>query len=170
VSSAEEPIEPTGTPEPQAPPAAAAEPAPESIPVREPQAQPAADARPAPESIPAPSSAPRTVGRAVADRLAAAGSRYAFTVPGESFLGLLDGLVAAGIEVVLARGRDAYAPRLRAAAEAYTWPRVVAPLRAFVTGRDRDVSVAPSPLARPGAAPARRVAQRVTRAARALRG
>jgi glycosyltransferase involved in cell wall biosynthesis len=78
--------------------------------------------------------------------------------------------LAAGIEVVLARGRDAYAPRLRAAAEAYTWPRVVAPLRAFVTGRDRDVSVAPSPLARPGAAPARRVAQRVTRAARALRG
>ena len=103
MSSAEEPIEPTGTPEPQAPPATAAEPAPESIPVREPQAQPAADARPAPESIPAPSSAPRTVGRAVADRLAAAGSRYAFTVPGESFLGLLDGLVAAGIEVVATR-------------------------------------------------------------------
>ena len=46
---------------------------------------------------------PRTVGRAIADRLAAAGARYAFTVPGESFLGLLDGLVETGIEVVATR-------------------------------------------------------------------
>jgi len=46
---------------------------------------------------------PLTVGRAIADRLAAAGARYAFTVPGESFLGLLDGLVETGIEVVATR-------------------------------------------------------------------
>ena len=54
-----------------------------------------------PSSIADPS--PRTVGRAIADRLMAGGARYAFTVPGESFLGLLDGLVEAGIEVVATR-------------------------------------------------------------------
>lgn len=44
-----------------------------------------------------------TAGRFVADALAAAGVRTAFTVPGESFLPLLDGLAAAGIRVVAAR-------------------------------------------------------------------
>jgi acetolactate synthase-1/2/3 large subunit len=46
---------------------------------------------------------PRTVGRLVADALRSAGVRYAFTVPGESFLGLLDALGDAGIRVVAAR-------------------------------------------------------------------
>ncbi len=46
---------------------------------------------------------PRTVGRAIADSLRAAGVRYAFTVPGESFLGLLDALGDAGIRVVATR-------------------------------------------------------------------
>ncbi|MEA2546485.1 MAG: acetolactate synthase large subunit, partial [Chloroflexota bacterium] len=46
---------------------------------------------------------PRTVGRFVADALRAAGVRVAFTVPGESFLGLLEGLQAAGIRVVATR-------------------------------------------------------------------
>lgn len=46
---------------------------------------------------------PRTVGRAIADALRAAGVRLAFTVPGESFLGLLDALGDAGIRVVTAR-------------------------------------------------------------------
>ena len=46
---------------------------------------------------------PRTVGRLVADALRAAGVRYAFTVPGESFLGLLDALGDAGIRVVATR-------------------------------------------------------------------
>jgi acetolactate synthase-1/2/3 large subunit len=46
---------------------------------------------------------PRTVGRLVADALRTAGVRYAFTVPGESFLGLLDALGDAGIRVVAAR-------------------------------------------------------------------
>ena len=46
---------------------------------------------------------PRTVGRLVADALRTAGVRYAFTVPGESFLGLLDGLHGAGIRVIATR-------------------------------------------------------------------
>jgi acetolactate synthase-1/2/3 large subunit len=45
----------------------------------------------------------RTVGRLIADGLAAAGVRWAFTVPGESFLELLDALPAAGIRVVATR-------------------------------------------------------------------
>ena len=45
----------------------------------------------------------RNAGRFVADALAGAGVRVAYTVPGESFLPLLDGLVAAGIRVVAAR-------------------------------------------------------------------
>ncbi|MFL5642248.1 MAG: thiamine pyrophosphate-dependent enzyme [Chloroflexota bacterium] len=46
---------------------------------------------------------PRTVGRFIADALRAAGVRYAFTVPGESFLGLLDVLEEAGIRVITTR-------------------------------------------------------------------
>ncbi|MBA2700360.1 MAG: hypothetical protein H0U58_01495, partial [Chloroflexi bacterium] len=45
----------------------------------------------------------RTVGRLVADALRTAGVRYAFTVPGESFLGLLDELGQAGIRVIATR-------------------------------------------------------------------
>ena len=54
-------------------------------------------------------SGPRTVGRLIADALRAAGVRYAFTVPGESFLGLLEGLRDAGIRVVAARHEGAAA-------------------------------------------------------------
>jgi len=46
---------------------------------------------------------PRTVARLVADALRMAGVRYAFTVPGESFLGLLEALGDAGIRVVATR-------------------------------------------------------------------
>ena len=60
---------------------------------------PAEDAR---QEAPA-EDAPRTVGRLVADALRSAGVRYAFTVPGESFLGLLDALGDAGIRVVATR-------------------------------------------------------------------
>jgi acetolactate synthase-1/2/3 large subunit len=51
----------------------------------------------------APPPGPRTAGRMVADVLRAAGVRYAFTVPGESFLGVLDALGDVGIRVVATR-------------------------------------------------------------------
>lgn len=63
----------------------------------------------APESGASPAPAPRTVGRLIADALRAAGVRYAFTVPGESFLGLLDALGDAGIRVVTTRHEGAAA-------------------------------------------------------------
>ncbi len=52
---------------------------------------------------------PRTVGRYIADALRAAGVRYAFTVPGESFLGLLDAFEGAGIRVIATRHEGAAA-------------------------------------------------------------
>ena len=55
------------------------------------------------EAAPPAAVGPRTIGRLIADALRAAGVRYAFTVPGESFLGLLDGLRDAGIRVVTTR-------------------------------------------------------------------
>ncbi len=61
---------------------------------------------PVPTRAPA---APRTVGRLIADALRTAGVRYAFTVPGESFLGLLDALEDAGIRVVATRHEGAAA-------------------------------------------------------------
>jgi acetolactate synthase-1/2/3 large subunit len=62
---------------------------------------------PSPE--PATPDAPRTIGRLIADALRTAGVRYAFTVPGESFLGLLDVLGDAGIRVVATRHEGAAA-------------------------------------------------------------
>jgi acetolactate synthase-1/2/3 large subunit len=52
---------------------------------------------------------PRTVGRFIAEALRGAGVRYAFTVPGESFLGLLDAFEATGIRVVATRHEGAAA-------------------------------------------------------------
>ncbi len=58
----------------------------------------------APEpQVPPPPATPRTVGALVGHALRAAGVRYAFTVPGESFLGLLDGLGEAGIRIIATR-------------------------------------------------------------------
>jgi acetolactate synthase I/II/III large subunit len=50
-----------------------------------------------------------TVGRMFADVIRRAGVRWAFTVPGESFLGLLEGLQAVGINVVATRHEGAAA-------------------------------------------------------------
>jgi acetolactate synthase I/II/III large subunit len=75
----------------------------------EPPAEPAADEPPVEASAPPEPAGPRTVGRFIADALRAAGVRYAFTVPGESFLGLLEGLQAAGIRVVATRHEGAAA-------------------------------------------------------------
>jgi acetolactate synthase-1/2/3 large subunit len=66
--------------------------------------EPPAEAEP-----PVEPAGPRTVGRFIADALRAAGVRYAFTVPGESFLGLLEGFQAAGIRVVATRHEGAAA-------------------------------------------------------------
>jgi acetolactate synthase-1/2/3 large subunit len=80
-----------------------------AVDAHEPTEADAADAADAPEDAadesapPAEPAGPRTVGRFVADALRAAGVRYAFTVPGESFLGLLDSLGEAGIRVVATR-------------------------------------------------------------------
>jgi acetolactate synthase-1/2/3 large subunit len=82
---------------------AAAEPVPEAA-VGEPDAD--LDTGEPPAAVPV-ATGPRTVGRLVADVLRAAGVRYAFTVPGESFLGLLEGLSAAGIRVVATRHEGA---------------------------------------------------------------
>ena len=49
------------------------------------------------------------MGRYIADVLRAAGVRYAFTVPGESFLGLLDAFEGAGIRVIATRHEGAAA-------------------------------------------------------------
>jgi acetolactate synthase I/II/III large subunit len=84
-------------------------------PVAAPQAkpEPALDARAEaarePDLEPAATEGPRTVGRYIADVLRAAGVRYAFTVPGESFLGLLDAFDGAGIRVIATRHEGAAA-------------------------------------------------------------
>jgi acetolactate synthase I/II/III large subunit len=63
----------------------------------------------------APAAAPTSVAGLIAATLRAAGVRMAFTVPGESFLPVLDALHAAGIRVVATRHEGAAAM----AAEAY---------------------------------------------------
>ena len=90
----------------------AAQPEPEAaVEAAEPDPGPAEATDAGGESQPGPETAtepvepvgPRTVGRAIADSLRAAGVRIAFTVPGESFLGVLDALEDAGIRVVATR-------------------------------------------------------------------
>lgn len=126
--------------------AAEAEPAVEAEPPVEPEAvaelAPAADveSKPddAPEEItkpealeaPAEPAGPVTVGRMVADALRRAGVRWAFTVPGESFLGLLDGLAGAGINVVATRHEGAAAFMAEAHAQLTGRPAVCLGTRA----------------------------------------
>ena len=83
--------------EPELAPELAVETEPEIEPDPEPELEPVADA------------GPKTVGRFVADALRSAGVRYAFTVPGESFLGLLDAFEGAGIRVIATRHEGAAA-------------------------------------------------------------
>jgi acetolactate synthase-1/2/3 large subunit len=96
------PVEPEPQPEPAGP--AGAEPEPElaapAVATAGPETEAPAAAAPA---------APRTVGRLIAESLRSLGVRYAFTVPGESFLGLLDALGEAGIRVVATRHEGAAA-------------------------------------------------------------
>ncbi|HEX5826531.1 MAG TPA: thiamine pyrophosphate-dependent enzyme [Candidatus Limnocylindrales bacterium] len=65
--------------------------------------------------VPAEQRAPSTVAELIAATMRAAGVRIAFTVPGESFLPVLDAFAAAGIRVVATRHEGAAA----FAAEAY---------------------------------------------------
>ncbi|HEY8238790.1 MAG TPA: thiamine pyrophosphate-dependent enzyme, partial [Candidatus Limnocylindrales bacterium] len=58
---------------------------------------------------PAEPAVPVSVGRMFADSIRRAGVRWAFTVPGESFLGLLEGFEAVGINVVATRHEGAAA-------------------------------------------------------------
>lgn len=119
LDAAVPPIDPLDALEPQAPEAEAPgtpEPeASEADDVTEPESASALDVAPAtgPAVPPAPDlepsvvAGPRTVGRYIADALRAAGVRYAFTVPGESFLGLLDAFEDAGIRVIATRHEGA---------------------------------------------------------------
>jgi acetolactate synthase-1/2/3 large subunit len=97
-------------------PAAETEPATEAEPRPEPEAEPEhgaeAEAASQPET---PIAEPRTVAELIAATLRGAGVRLAFTVPGESFLPVLDALEAAGIRIVATRHEGAAA----FAAEAY---------------------------------------------------
>ena len=108
VSAAEPEPEPAAEPEPK--PELAVAPQPEPPPAPEPKPQPAPEPEPRPAAEPEPRPEPaRSVGRYIADALRAVGVRYAFTVPGESFLGLLEGLDAAGIRIVSTRHEGAAA-------------------------------------------------------------
>jgi acetolactate synthase-1/2/3 large subunit len=106
ITSTADEVAPTpAAPEPPLPAAAEPEPtvldptAPEPDATEDTTTEDAATATP----VPSETTGPRTVGRLVADALRSAGVRYAFTVPGESFLGLLDALGDAGIRVVATR-------------------------------------------------------------------
>jgi len=105
-------VEATGLAAPEAPVEpvvveAPTEPVPAELPAEPAPAEPvAAPTEPAVAEAhvePAAPAEPRTAGRVIAEALRAAGVTIAFTVPGESFLGLLDGLTAAGIRIVATR-------------------------------------------------------------------
>lgn len=103
-------------------------------------------------------------GDALADEIAAH-DLGATAAPGD-----LDGL-AAGVAEVLERGREHYAGGLRVAAQRHAWSRVVEPLWRFLADDSADSApLAPrNPLADTPLRHARRLAQRATRAGRALR-
>ncbi|MFN8518427.1 MAG: thiamine pyrophosphate-binding protein [Chloroflexota bacterium] len=93
-----------------------------------PQAPPTADEAPAPEAPPAAPSTPSTrttVARLVAQRLAAAGVRYAFGVPGEGSIVIPAELADAGIRVIATRHEGAASFMAAAAAQLTGRPQVV---------------------------------------------
>ncbi len=103
-------VEPEIAQEPEAKPSTTPIPELETAPEREPSAGPEPEPEPEPEREPEPVAAgPVSVGRMIADALRRAGVRWAFTVPGESFLGLLEGFEAAGINLVATRHEGAAA-------------------------------------------------------------
>jgi acetolactate synthase I/II/III large subunit len=103
LSAAEPMAAAEAEPAPPADAAAEPEPAPPADAAAEPEPAPPADAAPPPAAAAPPAVPTIAVGRYVARALRAAGVRIAFTVPGESFLGLLEALPAEGIRIVSAR-------------------------------------------------------------------
>lgn len=89
-------------------------------PAPEPAAAPAAAAAPVPRAQPS-----TTVARAIAAGLAASGTRIAFTVPGESFLPLLDAFLGVGIRPVATRHEGAAAFMAAAATQLTGRPQAV---------------------------------------------
>ncbi len=94
---------------PEADPAveALAEPQPELDPDPAPESEPEPALEPVAEVVVEAPPQPMSVGRMFADAIRRAGVRWAFTVPGESFLGLLEGLEAVGINIVATRHEGA---------------------------------------------------------------
>ena len=80
--------------------------------------------RPEPETAAEPVVRP-SVAEAIAAALAHAGARLAFTVPGESFLPLLDALPAAGIRIVTTRHEGGASFMAEAAAQLSGRPQIV---------------------------------------------
>ena len=78
----------------------------------------------------APTPEPATVAAFVADRLRRAGVRWAFTVPGESFLPLMEAFEAVGIHVVATRHEGAAAHMAEAHAQLTGRPAVAMGTRA----------------------------------------
>ena len=96
----------------------------------------AVDASSVDEPVPAPEPEltappqPVSVGRMFAEAVRRAGVRWAFTVPGESFLGLLEGLEAVGINIVATRHEGAAAFMAEAHAQLTGRPAVCIGTRA----------------------------------------
>ena len=105
----ERPVEPPSTPTTEPPMTAPGAPGDQSPMEAGARSAEATSAETTSGGVPAADDGPRTVGRLIADALRSAGVRYAFTVPGESFLGLLDALGDAGIRVVATRHEGAAA-------------------------------------------------------------
>jgi len=88
-------------------------------------------AAPVPQKAPRPAQPPgspkptTTVAKAIAEGLAASGTRFAFTVPGESFLSLLDAFLAVGIRPVATRHEGAAAFMAEAATQLSGRPQAV---------------------------------------------
>lgn len=122
-----EPIE-EAEPTPDPEPVAEAEPITADDPAEPVPADASVEAEAAPVAAPEPPAAPKpqtTVAKAIAAGLAASGTRLAFTVPGESFLSLLDAFLGAGIRPVATRHEGAAAFMAEAATQLSGRPQAV---------------------------------------------
>ncbi len=110
--------------------------APETEAEPEPEPEPAEQApvpAPEPPSTPTPAAPPvprPTVAQVIAAQLFSAGARFAFTVPGESFLGLLDALSDVGVRIIAARHEGGASFMAEAASQLLGKPQLVLGTRA----------------------------------------